>query len=358
MLACLSQRFPIEFTSTNYITQAKERKQVEGHLRVCLKIDGAFQTMTTTSSSEPLLSEAAYVVMQRQSFNVPNALKSVMEGFSISKGDRGEFLVLLLLVLARDATIGVPDQFGRPITGRRWFGLSDFLYGQLFRQQTTSLRTVDKHSIQALNMLEKDFPEARLHFNHYIKVHEQKAIDIVSLLLLQGRGAAVLCADNQTGLDAVHVFLKEGTQLIWDNAGLVLSQIKNDPKYTNTPQTKLFDAMDPYDLGILGKRDAPVPLIKIIFALAAKTPCLNVICHLPTSEYDAIVYEIWCAGISPLIFGPIEEHEVGTWYSLLQASYGWKELFKGTSAVTADLRRSAMPGAAHDSGHHSHWVDM
>ena len=272
MLACLSQRFPIEFNSTDYITQAKERKQVESHLRVCLKMDGALQTMTTRSPSEPILSEAAYVVMQRQSFNAPNALKSVMEDFPISKGDRGEYLVLLLLVLARDATVGVPDQFGRPITGRRWFGLSDFLYGQLFRMQTPSSRTVDKRSIKALNMLEKDFPEARLHFNHYVKVHEQEAIDTVSLLLLQGRGAAVLCADNQTGLDAINVFLREGTQLIRDSAGLVLSQIKNHSKYTKTPQQKLFDAMDLYDLGILSKRDAAVPLIKIVLPSLQRLP--------------------------------------------------------------------------------------
>jgi hypothetical protein len=81
---------------TNYLSQEKERAQVEGHMRVCLKIDSAFETMTTMSSSEPILSEAAYFVMQRGSFNVPKALK---EGFSISKGDRGELLVLLPLIL-------------------------------------------------------------------------------------------------------------------------------------------------------------------------------------------------------------------------------------------------------------------
>jgi hypothetical protein len=65
---------PIEFNSTNYLSQEKEREQVEGHMRVCLKIDAAFETMTTTSSSEPILSEAAYFVMQRGSLNAPKAL--------------------------------------------------------------------------------------------------------------------------------------------------------------------------------------------------------------------------------------------------------------------------------------------
>jgi len=57
---------------------------------------------------------------------VPKALKSVMEGFAISKGNRGEFLVLLLMILARDATVGPPDELVRPIKGTRWFGLTDY----------------------------------------------------------------------------------------------------------------------------------------------------------------------------------------------------------------------------------------
>jgi len=64
-LACLSQRIPLEFNSTTYIAQANERKQVEGHMRVCLKIDAAFESMITVSASEPLLSEAAYTVGQK-----------------------------------------------------------------------------------------------------------------------------------------------------------------------------------------------------------------------------------------------------------------------------------------------------
>ncbi len=279
-----------------------------------------------------------------------------MEGFSISKGDRGEFLVLLLLILARDTTVGAADEFGRPITGRRWFRLTDFLYGQTFRKQTVSSQLVDAGSIRALDMLSTDFPNAQLHFSHFVKVHEYRAIDITSLLLLQGRGAAVLCANNQTGVDAINVFLRDGTKLVKDNAGLILQQIKNNSSYSKKPHQKLFDAMDPYDLGILEAGADAVPLIKIVFALAARTPSLTVVRHSPTTNYPAVIYEIWCADISPDILGPIERQQVGIWDSLLQASYGWKELYKTTSEVTADLRRSATPGAARDAGHYSRWA--
>jgi hypothetical protein len=325
-------------------------------MRICLKIDAAFETMVTTSSSEPTLSEAAYFVMQKPSFNAPKAFKSVMEGFSISKGDRGEFLVLLLLTLARDATVGPADEFGEPMSKKRWFGLSNFLCGQVFRIQTKATSFMNKESIRAMQMLQKDFPNAHLHFNHFVKVHEYKAIDLISLLLLKGRGAAVLCANNQTGIDAINIFLKDGTRLIKDNAGLILHQIKNDSKFTKTPQQKLFDLMDPYTLGILDEDCSAVPVIKIVFALAAKIPGLHIVRHAPTEEYNAVVYEIWCAGMSPEIFSPIESQQVGIWDSLLQASYGWQTLYKSSSTVISDLRRSAVPGAALDPGHYSRWA--
>ena len=324
-------------------------------MRVCLKTDAAFETMTTMSSSEPILSEAAYFVMQRGNFNSPAALESLMESFSISKGDRGEFLGLLLLTLARDSTVGAPDGFGRPEAGKRWFSLADFLYGKLFRKQSKEASWVDANSINALNMLAVDFPNAQLHFNHFVKVHEFEAIEIERLLLLQGRGAAVLCGNNQKAVDSINVFLKDGTKLVKENAAVMSLQWENDSKYT-TPQQKLHDAVDPYDLGILNKGHAAVPLIKVVFALAAKKPLLKVDRHDPTVAYPAVVYEIWCAGISPDILGPIERQELAIWQSLLRASYGWKELYETTSEMTANLRRSAAPGAAGDAGHFDRWA--
>src|SRR5882757_7596715 len=100
-------------------------------------------------------------------------------------------------------------------------------------------------------MLPKDFPNAHLYFSHFVKVHEYRAIDIDSLLLLQGRGAAVLCANNQTAIDYIKVLLKDGTKLVRENAGLIFYQVKNDPKYSANPQPKTFATINPYDLGVL-----------------------------------------------------------------------------------------------------------
>jgi hypothetical protein len=164
-LACLSQRIPLEFNSTTFITQASERKQVEGHMRVCLKIDAAFESMVTVSASEPLLFKAAYRVMAKTSFNVPKAMKSVLDGFAIHKGDRGELLTMILLTVARDKAAGPPAEHA----GSRIIDVSPFLADNLFQTH------------QELRHLHNDFPKVKMPFSHYVKVHEYMGIDAESL---------------------------------------------------------------------------------------------------------------------------------------------------------------------------------
>jgi hypothetical protein len=205
-------------------------------------------------------------------------------------------------------------------------------------------------------MLQQDFPKATMHFNHFIKLHNYKSINKESLLLLMTRGAGVLCVNNHTSIDAVNVFLRSGTKLSIDNLGLILYQIKNDASYTDTPKPNLFDAMDPYSLKILKTEDAAVPLIRIFFALAARTPCLKVTRHEPTTTYNAVIYDIWCGGLSSTVLNPITEETNDIWLGLLQASYGWKQVYNAGTDVEKDLRRSMNPGAADDSSHWSRWA--
>ncbi|KAF8319201.1 hypothetical protein F5887DRAFT_378307 [Amanita rubescens] len=344
MLACLSQRLPIKFNSTTYISHA-ERKQVEGHMRVCLNIDDGFQSMTTVSPSEPLLSEAAYVIMSRKSFDVLKCFKTVLDGFAVHKGDRGEFLALLLLTLARDKAVGPPDDEGRPKCHpkQRYFDFASFMYGHLFKSLSNPV----------LVSLQHDFPNAKMHFNHFVKLHDFKSVDKECLLHLMTRGAGVLCANNHASIDAVTVFLKSGTKLTTNNIGLGLHQFKNDPSYSKNPQPELFESMDPYECGILKEGDAAVPIVKIVFALAARSAGLHVTRHDPSEAYNAVVYDIWCAGLSPEYLEPICEEQTDIWDGLLQASNGWKKIYK--AAADIDLRRSMYPGATFDGGHWSNW---
>jgi len=340
-LACLSQRIPIEFNSTTYVAQASERKQVEGHMRVCLKIDAGFESMVTISASEPILSEAAYSIMTRESFDVLKVVKISFEGFAIRQGDRGEYLITVLFTMSRDATVGLPNNDGRPCSGTRIFALARFVAKELFNNP------------KSLQSLYEDFPDAKMHFNHYIKVHQHKSITAERLLLLSARGAAVLCGHSQEGIDGINPFLCNGTELSRANLGLILWQAKNDQSYTNTVQQKYFNNMDPYYLGILEEGDDAVPIIKIIFALASSTPGLHVKRHAPSADYGACVYEIWCAGLVPQNLAPVTSTNNNLWTALLNASHGWEQIYKGENS---DLKKSMNPGAATDLAHWNGWV--
>jgi len=74
-------------------------------MRVCLQVLPGFESMISTCQSEHILSEAAYEAMSYPNFDAPKALQHVMTGFSIHKSDRGEFVVMLLLTLARDRAV-------------------------------------------------------------------------------------------------------------------------------------------------------------------------------------------------------------------------------------------------------------
>ncbi len=190
-----------------------------------------------------------------------------------------------------------------------------------------------------------------MHFNHFIKLNNFPSINKEHLLLTMTRGAGVLCPNNGASIDAVNVFLRSGTKLTTDNLGLILYQIKNDPHYySHIPKPELFESMDPYDVGILKADDAPVPVIRIIFALAAQTPSLHVIRHDPSPTYDAVVYDIWSAGLSSDFLNPIDP-ETDIWDCLLEASCSWKDIYEGK-----EIRRSMNPGAAYDGGHWSQWA--
>jgi hypothetical protein len=320
-------------------------------MRVCLKIDSAFHSMTTVSASEPLLSEAAYVMMQRPLFDAPKMFKAVLEGFAVHKGDRGEFVGLLLLILARDKAVGSPGHDGHPMSIHRFFNTAQFVSGHLFRDPAAF---VSSESARALQALHTDFPDANMHFNHFVKLHDFKSIDKQCLLLMMTRAAGILCTNNNTAMDAINAFLRSGTKLSIDNLGLILHQIRNDYKYNQNPRPEAFAAMNPYDLGILKAGDAAVPLIRIFFALASPTPALVVTRHDPTPSYNAVVYDIWCAGFSSKFLN-IDPPETDTWEALVQASYGWKELYKTQTVLEQNLRKSMNPGAAYDDGHWSRW---
>ncbi|KAL0946391.1 hypothetical protein HGRIS_012620 [Hohenbuehelia grisea] len=360
-LACLFTRLPLEFVTSVYNNTDRETEQVEGHMRICLKAHPNHETMVTVSASEPFLSEAAYFAMSRcTDTNIVYVFRELVTGFCVGAGDRGEYLAMLLLTLARDAAVGPPNKdSGHPSS--RVFFLHEFLTHHLIKTDK-----LDKSTQNVFAQLATDFRDAKMHFNHYIKLHEQSAIDRDCLLLQSGRGAAIMCAPNQTSIDLIHPFLVNGDLIVPDNAGLGLIQVNNDEKYGLSSHGELFQSMDPYHLGILQADDPPVPLVRIVFALASRKSGVVAVRHAPSEEYNAVRYDIWIAGLSSDFLHPIRGNDdEDIWNAILGASHGWRGIYcdegvrpekDSRSKYTVNtIRQSAHPATALDAGHWTNW---
>ncbi|KAI9455312.1 hypothetical protein HD554DRAFT_2317739 [Boletus coccyginus] len=325
-LGCLAQRLPIEFLSSSYSSSLADSQsvQVQSHLRVVLRIADNLETMITTTPSEPILSEAAYWLMDRR-FKPATALKGILGGFSVDPGDRGELLVMLLLTIARDKAVGRPDKYGVPLTGFRWCSVKSFLSG-LFVESALTDAIGDKRSAT-----EKVLGDSKLYFNHFVKVHEFETLNAKHIMRLMTRGAAILCANNQKGVDLVIPFTRSG--LTREDLGVILVQGLSD-----------------------------IPTLRLFFALAAKRDCL--VADTPSPPPHALNF--WIAGLSSKILRPIEDEGDGVWKGLLDASYGWEERYlehgrsakgKGDREKLTNIRRSMYPGGATADAHWRSWCN-
>ncbi|KAI9569482.1 hypothetical protein HD554DRAFT_2313539 [Boletus coccyginus] len=350
-LGCLAQRLPIEFLSSSYSSSLANPQtvQVQSHLRVVIRVVNNLETMITTTPSEPILSEAAYWVMNARQFKPATALKRILGGFSVDRGDRGELLVMLLLTIARDNAVGPPVDFGVPESGLRYCSVRAFL-SSLFVESAWTDAIGDRQPV-----MEVVLGDGKLYFNHFVKVHEHKMLNTKYITRLMTRGAAILCANGQKGVDLVIPFTHGG--LTAKDLGVILVQVKNDQTYNADPKPDKFRQMSIKGL-------SNIPSLRLFFALAAKRSCLTVV-NMPCLPSDT--FNFWIAGLSSGILRPIRAEGDAVWKGLLDASYGWKEIYiehgrrvkeKENREKLTNIRRSMYPGGATADAHWRSWCDM
>ncbi|KAI9573697.1 hypothetical protein HD554DRAFT_2167257 [Boletus coccyginus] len=327
-LGCLAQRLPIEFLSLSYSSSLinPQTVQVQSHLRVVLRVVDNLETMITATPSEPILSEAAYWLMSTEQFKPAIALKTILGGFSVDRGNRGELLVMLLLTIARDIAVGFPDDFGFPRSGFRWCSVKAFL-SRLFVESAWTAAIGDRQSA-----MEKVLGDSKLYFTHFIKVHQHEMLNPKCIVRLMTRGAAILCANSQKGVDLIIPFTRGG--LTTQDLGVILVQVKNSMAYTANPISEEFEGMSL-------DRLSNIPTIQLFFALAAKRDCLVVV---DTPKLPPDMFNFWIAGLSSKILHPVGVEGDAVWKGLLDVSYGWQEV---------NVPRGAMAGA-----HWRSWCDM
>ncbi|KZT22737.1 hypothetical protein NEOLEDRAFT_1137521 [Neolentinus lepideus HHB14362 ss-1] len=372
ILACLAQRLPIEFMTTRYPEDlSAELQQIERHMRICLQFDPNTLSLKTLSPSEPILSEAAYWMMQGEHFDVPAQLMRVFHDYPVDRGHLGELLVMTLFTVARDAAIGPPDDLGEPSGRKRWCTVPALLE-KLFRIPESSTMdhvnilsatgcTVDNTGSTICDeVLEHVFADSKMYFNHWVKTYEHELVKVDYLARQMFRGVAAFCDTGNIWIDGIIPFLYRGSQIKVENVGVIMWQCRNDSKYTDTPNIELLRAMDPYSLGIFDpSHPVDVPVIRIVFALAADTPCLKLVSDTGPSintTHKFKTYDFWAAGLSPEILGPVRHGYEKSWDALLQLSNGWRDAYQNQLVPEIDLR-VLNPAVADDAAFWQTWCE-
>ncbi|KAK2459288.1 hypothetical protein APHAL10511_008709 [Amanita phalloides] len=309
-LACLAIRLGLDFIATWREERKMERTQVERHMRMYIHATEDFRTMVTVSPSEPLLAEASATIMKTElgEKEAPSALLDHIKGSYVRAGERSELVAALILLLARDKATQENPQYG----GELPEGKSSFKYdGMTTGRVITALQFVKalvpserRHYIEGLKPhpcspyypsstdLATAFSGAYIYFNHFIKVYDFQVINRAYIWRTICRGAAIICANNQSGVDILIPVLM-GTILDPKYVTAILVQVKNDDSLTDVPSIAHFTMMNPFHVGLFSKDDGKAsglpPVLRIVFALASKKAIVKAPSRavpIPTSEEE------------------------------------------------------------------------
>ena len=311
-LACLSVRFALEFDVVSNFREVA-RKQVERHMRLCLAATTGCETLITFSGSEPLLAEAASELMYDSLANPVRHLANHSDLHCIDRGRRGELVAALILMQTRDKATRLPME------GKRWVSVSRFMeallpiakYKDLERKKMTSWRNGEDKPFA------ETFEDYAMWFNHVIRIHKSTLTNAKYLWRFITRGAMVICTNNQAGVDIVIPLCLKTERLSPKTVSAILIQVKNATNYGNKINTKLFDKLDPFELGVFDEKSTPRPVIRMIFALASQESGVH-FRDVDKTCNEFTAFDIWFAGLS--CFRSVDEDDLASYQVLLDRS--------------------------------------
>jgi len=305
-LACLSVRILLDFNFSHSNARHIVRKQIERHMRLCTLATNGLELLLTTTGSEPLLAEAAFKVMDKSMKSPIYHLLNHMDNSCVNYGERGELVAALLVMQARDALASTSKS--------RWVSVGEFmkkLLGDSARIDS-ALPSFPRDG-EEQKSLATTFEHSRIWFNHVLKVQNMELINVRYLWRFITRGAMILCANNQRGVDLVVPICYSGNVLSRRTVTAILIQVKNDMHFGEKAHGNLFDGMNPFDIGLFDEqRGKPLPVIRMVFALASKvsaTKPQGSERSSPRTHKSSLFtsYDVWCAGISPETFTFIQD---------------------------------------------------
>jgi len=352
-LACLSTRFALEFNMDGTARDVSHA-QVERHMRLCIAATAGFEKIITIPGSEPLLAEAAYELMKGTGRNAVCHLAMHSDLNCIDRGRRGELVAALLIMQAYDAA--------REVNGRRWVSVVDFMKALLppekYNTLLQSVPTSWPMNHPGEKTFEAIFKDHGMWFNHIIKIEEKEMISIDHLWKFVVRGAMILCATNQEGIDIVLPICHMTQNLGRDSVTAIIIQVKNAKDYKATLQGNLFDRMDPVVKSTIFSKLPepdpkskltpaeppkkkkkktkpppvtvnPKPVIRMVFALASEEPAVVFKNRPSLHHFDGLsTFDIWLAGYSNKTFRQTEDGDLEYYRTLLERSLAPHDAFE------------------------------
>jgi len=347
----------LELNSTVYQQRVAEEDAVQNHLRICMKVNEDRESLVTTSPSEPIVSEAASLIMKTNpNFHMADGLKAILAGFGLDQGDRGELVAMALFTEARDLAIE-KEHLREGSDLRQYlptFSVPQFLNHLLHRKQLGSdMPSLVRNNAENISF-NQQFKDSIMHFNHFIQPHQHNVFTTRRLHpYFIARGAALRGAKGQPGSDFAFFFLRSGPTVEEKNSSLILVQLKNVQGMSSMPDKSLFHLMCPYRLGIFKENeDPPGPIIRLVFSLASKKPCVTRVEYSVEEERKehckVTTYDYFVAGLDPSVLVPITEGEKKAWKAVLRES-PWSNMY--ANAPASDSLRKQAPLAMVQEAH-------
>ena len=215
----------IMFPDNPFTEVEREQEQIAKHMRVCMSIGGGYETIRGSTPSEPILSEAASLVMRDKSFKLADALADVLNHHNINPGDRAELIISAFFTWARDKVVSATPCAASRGQLSRYFSVTE-LFKFFFSKSTFTSMSASFPSLRGTNATEQTFDQmfegTSMHFTHFIKLQVRELLAQAYLPLFMARGAAVLCASCQCGVDAIYLYLYSGSHLRSNNIGFIM----------------------------------------------------------------------------------------------------------------------------------------
>jgi hypothetical protein len=268
-LACLSVRFALEFMFVGSNGRKMKATLVQQHLRLCFGASPGFSRLSTAAESEPSLAKAVSRFINGLTIDRDTdsrAAVRLLEGCTdwISYGHRGELVASLLVMQARDIGQAKYHQ-------REWVFIRDFMKALLppdnYNVLMATLPTY--HSDNRSAPSGTTFNDAKKWFNHIIRFDRGKMIHVRHLWKFVSRGAMIIFPPGYHGIDIVVPVCFKRNALSRNNMTAILIQVKGDKRYPEDHSRSPFERMNPFDVRLFSEEDAPLPVIRMVFALGS-----------------------------------------------------------------------------------------